>query len=84
MLVVQLGRGHQHTAVCVASLPCSSDEDAAAACKAVPPKQFLVVASYHEREGEEEGGAAGLRLAQGLLSFFEVRQSADSDCSGTR
>ena len=84
-----MGRGHQHTAVCVASLPCSSGEDAAAASKALPPKQFLVVASYHQREGAEagdtaQGGDVGLQLAQGLLSFFEVRQSAASDSSGTK
>ena len=56
VVAVKLRSGHQHTAVCVGSLPCSSDEERAASGKQAARKEFIIVASYCEHEGADDGG----------------------------
>ena len=59
VVAVQLRPGHQHTAVCVGSLPCSSDEERTSTGKQAARKEFIIVASYCEHEGDDghSGGA---------------------------
>ena len=88
-MAVKLRAGHQHTAVCVGSLPCSSDEERATSGKHAARKEFIIVASYCEHEGADDGGGGGLaagaqdglRRVQGLLSFFEIRRDTAADAS---
>ena len=59
VVAVQLRAGHQHTAVCVGSLPCSSDEERTATGKQAARKEFIIVASYceHDSDDTNSGGA---------------------------
>jgi hypothetical protein len=92
VVAVKLRSGHQHTAVCVGSLPCSSDEERTASGKQTARKEFVIVASYCEHEGADDGGRGGaagarrpaapqqgLQRVQGLLSFFEIRRETAAD-----
>ena len=61
VVAVQLRAGHQHTAVCVGSLPCSSDEERTATGKQAARKEFIIVASYCEHDSDDGSGARILR-----------------------
>ncbi|KAK9813359.1 hypothetical protein WJX73_002204 [Symbiochloris irregularis] len=67
VMSIQLGPGHKHTTMCLATLPCSS---AKLQSSNQPAKQFAVIASYLE------DSSSGLMRLQGLLTVFEICASA--------
>lgn len=67
VVCVELGPGHIHTSLCLASLPCSS---AKLHSNDRPAKQFALVASYLE------DSSSGLMRMQGLLTIFEICANA--------